>query len=103
MDVTVADAPGAGQFEGRLADGTLVGLAAYELAEGAIVFTHTEVPQAYEGEGIAAQIVRRALDSARERGLRVVALCPYVRAYLRRHDEYADLVVRPRPTSKPEH
>jgi predicted GNAT family acetyltransferase len=93
MDVTVVDAPDRKQFEGRLPDGTVAGLAAYELREGAILFTHTEVADEFEGQGIAGQIVRFALDAARERGLRVVALCPYVRAYLRKHrDEYADLV-----------
>jgi predicted GNAT family acetyltransferase len=93
MDVTVADAPERERFEAWLKDGTLVGTAYYTMREDAIVFTHTEVPEEYEGQGIAAQLVRSALDSARARNLRVVALCPYVRAFLRRHeDEYMDLV-----------
>ncbi len=93
MDVTVADAPERGRFEAWAQDGTLVGTAAYTMREDAIVFTHTEVPQEYEGQGIAGRLVRFALDDARSRELRVVALCPYVRAFLRRHeDEYADLV-----------
>ena len=51
------------------------------------------MPEEYEGQGIATQLVRSALDSVRARHLRVVALCPYVRAFLRRHeDEYMDLV-----------
>lgn len=95
MDLTVVDAPEAGRFEGRLPDGTVAGLAAYELTSGAIVFTHTEVSPEYEGQGVASQVVAAALDSARRRGLRVVALCPYVRAYLRRHPEYGDLVGHP--------
>ena len=100
MDVTVVDVPEKKQFEGRLADGTLAGLAGYDLRDGAIVFTHTEVAAQFEGQGIAAQIVRAALATARERGLRVVALCPYVRAFLRKNaDEYADLVGHaPEPT-----
>jgi predicted GNAT family acetyltransferase len=97
-ELTVADAPASSQFEARLPDGTLVGLAQYALREDAILFTHTEVPEQYEGQGIAARMVRFALDDVRARGLRVVALCPYVRAYIRRHpDEYGDLVgQRPR-------
>lgn len=93
MDVTVADAPERERFEAWLKDGTLVGAAYYTRREDAVVFTHTEVPKEYEGQGIAAQLVRAALDSVRARNLRVIALCPYVRAFLRKHeDEYMDLV-----------
>ncbi len=100
MDVSVVDVPEKKQFEGRTADGTVAGLAAYDLIEGAIVFTHTEVSAQFEGQGVAGKIVRAALDAARQRGLRVVALCPYVRAFLRKnHEEYADLVGQPPPTS----
>lgn len=55
--------------------------------------TVVDTPQAGRFEGRLGD----GTDSARERVLRLVALCPYVRAYLRRHDEYADLVDRPRP------
>ena len=50
MDVTVADAPERSRFEAWLADGTLVGMAVYTAREDAIVFTHTEVPEQYEGQ-----------------------------------------------------
>ncbi|OJV81455.1 MAG: hypothetical protein BGO37_05780 [Cellulomonas sp. 73-92] len=93
MDVTVADAPERERFEAWLPGGTLVGAAYYTMREDAVVFTHTEVPEEYEGQGIATQLVRSALDSVRARNLRVIALCPYVRAFLRKHeDEYRDLV-----------
>ena len=93
MDVTVADAPERDRFEAWLTDGTLAGFAAYTMRQEAIVFTHTEVPEEYEGQGVAAQMIRFALGNARARNLRVIALCPYVRAYLRKHeDEYMDLV-----------
>ncbi len=93
MDVTVADAPEQERFEARLPDGTLVGEAYYTARDDVLVFTHTEVPPEHEGQGIAAHLVRFALESARARGLRVIALCPYVRAFLRRHeDEFMDLV-----------
>lgn len=91
--MTVVDVPDKGQFEGRLPDGTVAGLAAYDVRDGAMLFLHTEVAPEYEGQGVAGRVVGFALEAARERGLRVVAVCPYVRAYLRRHrDEYADLV-----------
>lgn len=48
---------------------------------------HTEVPVELEGRGIAATIVRVALDYARDHGLKVEPACSYVRAYMRRHPE----------------
>ena len=68
--------------------------AAYQLEEGKIVFTHTVVPKAIEGRGVASKLIKAALDSARDRGLRVVPLCPFVKAYIERHPEYQALVAR---------
>ena len=55
---------------------------------------HTEVLPSFEGKGLGARLVAGALDDIRARGLRVVPFCPFVRAYIRRHPDYADLVVR---------
>ena len=56
------------------------------------MFTHTEVFDAYEGKGVGSALARGALDDVRARGGRLVALCPFIAAYLERHPEYADLV-----------
>src|SRR3954447_18150152 len=64
----------------------------YRLHGDTITFTHTEVPPEFEGRGIAARMAHFALEDARARGLRVVPLCPYVAAYIRRHPEYQPLV-----------
>jgi predicted GNAT family acetyltransferase len=57
-----------------------------------LLLTHTEVPPALEGRGIAAALVKAALDWARAEGLRVRPLCSYVVAYMRRHPETQDLL-----------
>lgn len=67
-------------------------IAAYQLEGDTIVFTHTLVPKQLEGRGVASKLIRAALDSARDRGLKVVPQCPFVRAYIERHAEYRDLV-----------
>jgi predicted GNAT family acetyltransferase len=60
-----------------------------------VVFTHTETDPAFEGQGVASTLVRWALDDVRERGLSVVPVCPFVKAYIGKHeDEYGDLVFR---------
>jgi uncharacterized protein len=87
----VVDRPDAHQFE-ILADGKVAGIAAYQLYPGEILFTHTEIDEAYEGKGLGSVLVRHALDSARERGLAVLPLCPFVRGWISRHDDYLDLV-----------
>ncbi len=90
-DVQVTDNPGESRFEARV-DGDLAGFAAYDKADDRIAFTHTEVDDAFEGQGVGSALVRGALDDVRERGMRIRVRCPFVQAYLERHDEYADLV-----------
>ena len=63
-------------------------IAVYRPQGNARVFTHTEVPPQDEGQGIAARLVRSALDDTKARGLRIVPACSYVVAFVRRHPEY---------------
>jgi uncharacterized protein len=63
----------------------------YKRADGLLTILHTEVPRELEGRGIGSTLVRGILDIARTQGLTVQAVCPFVKAYLDRHPEYADL------------
>lgn len=67
-------------------------VAAYQLEGDTIVFTHTLVPKKLEGHGVGSRLIRGALDAARDRGLKVVPQCPFVKAYIDRHEEYRDLL-----------
>ena len=67
-------------------------LAAYQREGNRIVFTHTAVPPAIEGRGVASKLIRAALDSARDQGLKVVPQCAFVAAFIGKHPEYRDLV-----------
>jgi uncharacterized protein len=87
----VVDRQDAHRFE-ILADGELAGFADYQLSPGEILFVHTEIDEAYEGKGLGSVLVRHALDSARERGLAVLPLCPFVQSWIGRHEDYLDLV-----------
>ncbi len=61
------------------------------LEEGdTVVFTHTIVPEAHRGQGIADKLVRHALEDTRRRGRKIAASCPFVVRYLERHPEYKD-------------
>ena len=67
-------------------------VAAYQMEEGTIVFTHTIVPKALEGRGVGSKLIRAALDSARDRGLKVIPQCPFVAAFIEKHPEYRALL-----------
>jgi len=67
-------------------------IAAYQLEGDTIVFTHTLVPKKLEGHGVGSKLIRGALDAARDRRLKVVPQCPFVKAYIDRHAEYRDLL-----------
>jgi predicted GNAT family acetyltransferase len=92
-DVTVRDNPEALRFEAR-EDGELLGEIRYRTEPGIVVLVHTEVAPSAEGTGVGSGLVKGALDDIRGRGLRVVPVCPFVAAYIRRHPEYADLVAK---------
>jgi predicted GNAT family acetyltransferase len=64
----------------------------YELADGVITFVHTEVPPELGGKGVGSQLVKGALDQVRADGLKVVGQCPFVKAWIDKHPDYADLL-----------
>ena len=92
-DVQINDRPELEYYEITV-DGKRAGLAAYEIEGNVIAFTHTEVDDAYEGQGLGSRLARYALDDARSRGLKVRPLCPFIKTWIRRHEDYADLVVQ---------
>lgn len=86
--------PAENQYVFRV-DGEDVGLAAYRIVGGEIHITHTEITPRLRGTGLGAQMVRQVLERIRdETDYRVVAACGFVREFLRRHPEYAELQTR---------
>jgi uncharacterized protein len=91
--IEFVDAPERMRYEARV-DGALAGFAAYQLEADRIVFTHTEVDPRFEGRGVGAGLARFALDDVRASGTRrVVPRCPFIRSWIDRHPDYADLTV----------
>jgi uncharacterized protein len=64
----------------------------YQLKPGSIVFVHTGVPEKLRGQHIAGNLAAAGLEFARQNGLTVIPLCPFVAGYLKKHQEYLDLV-----------
>lgn len=87
--VTIEHVPGSA-FHAHVAGDR--GVLEYGLSAGRMEITHTFVPAALRGQGIAGQLVRAALDHARAEHLSVVPSCPYAAEWIQRHPAYADLV-----------
>lgn len=90
--IEVVDRPGAGRYEVHV-DGAVAGYADRTVRDGVMVLPHTVVDPRFRGRGLAARLVRRALDDARAQGLRVSPLCWYVAEYVQAHPEDQDLLV----------
>ena len=64
----------------------------YEVADGVITFVHTEVPPELGGKGVGSKLIKGALDQVRADGLKVIAQCPFVKAYIGKNPAYQDLL-----------
>lgn len=73
-------------------DGTLAGFAEYNLLDGAVLFTHTEILEAFEGQGLGSKLARYALDDVRSKGVWAIPVCKFIAGYIHKHPEYVDLV-----------
>jgi predicted GNAT family acetyltransferase len=87
----VADNSAAERYE-LTVDGQRIGFVTYRMGPGVIVLLHAEVDPAHEGQGWGSRLVAGALDDARERGMTVRPVCPFVVAYIERHPRYRDLL-----------
>ena len=93
MATEVTDVPDKRRYEVS-SDGQAAGYAEYILTDTLITFTHTEIDPAFEGKGMGSALIREALDDVRARELAVLPLCPFVKGWIERHGDYADLVYR---------
>ena len=91
-DLAIADNPAEHRYEAHTPDGTLAAWAEYNLVGPAVMFTHTEVVPAFEGQGVGSKLARAALDDARRQGKQVIPVCQFFAGWLRKHRDYLDLV-----------
>ena len=90
-DFPIRDNPDKHRFEADLGGG-VIAIAEYNLLSHIIMFTHTEVPEDFEGKGIGTKLIEFALAAARDRGLQVIPICPFFAAYMKEHVEVQDLL-----------
>jgi predicted GNAT family acetyltransferase len=90
-ELAIVDEPERSRYELRVG-ASLAGFTDYHLQPGLLTLLHTQLDRGFEGRGLGSRFAAGVLDDVRRRGLRVHPVCPFVRAFIRRHPEYADLV-----------
>lgn len=87
----VRDVPAESAYEVTV-DGRHAGWAYYQRADGRVAFTHTEVDDAFDGQGVGSALARGALDDARARDEQVVPQCSFIAGWIAHHEDYLALV-----------
>lgn len=89
-DIEVVNNEAEGRFEARL--GEDLAFTQYRILQNGVLFPHTEVPEAFEGQGVGSKLVEAAMRWVRERDAKVMPVCTFVAGWLRRHPDSHDLV-----------
>lgn len=92
-EVRHEEGPRGGRYFIELGPGAVAEMVYRRGDDGRMIVTHTGVPPAFEGQGIAARLVDAAIAAARTEGWKITPLCSYVAAQFRRHPEWHDLLV----------
>lgn len=91
MADTIRDNPALHRFELEV-DG-VIAFSEYKRKDGVVTFIHTEVPDSLGGKGVGSKLAKGALDAVRAAGEKVIARCPFIAAYIKKHTEYQDLLI----------
>lgn len=92
MQITITDLPEQNRYQATDETGQPVGVVEYIRTDGMITFTHTEVDPRAEGQGVGSRMARHVLDQARDAGVSVLPLCPFIKSWIARHKEYEDVL-----------
>lgn len=97
LPITIEDHGTKGRYVVRAADGTEAEMTFTKVGASRIIIDHTEVPDAFRGQGVGARMVARAVEDARSAGTTIIPLCPFAAAQFRRHPEWADVLNQKTP------
>lgn len=91
-DITVSNNAEDSRFE-AFGGGQLMGFIEYDIADGVMDMPHTKVFPEFEGQGVGSALARESLDMVREMGdLKVKPTCPFIDVWIKRHQDYQDLL-----------
>ena len=91
-DINIVNNEAGQRYEAWMGE-ALAGFSQYTLDDGIITFGLTQVADAFEGKGVGSTLIRSALDDVRAGASRKVRpQCPFVKAFIARHEDYQDLL-----------
>ncbi|TPI33527.1 N-acetyltransferase [Mesorhizobium sp. B3-2-1] len=91
-EIELEDRGSKGRYVLRGPGGTEAEMTFTKIGEHQLIIDHTEVPDAFRGQGAGLRLVTRAVEDARAAGKKIIPLCPFANAQFRRHPEWADVL-----------
>lgn len=91
MNSIVSDNPGQSRFEMKLSDDAIA-VAYYRMEGQTFVLTHTEVPGAFAGHGVASRLAKGVFAAIRARGSKAAVRCEFMGHFIATHPEYLDVI-----------
>lgn len=92
--IALEEGPNKGVYRLRGPDGSVAELSFSKAGTTMIIIDHTDVPDAFRGQGAGLLLVERAIADARVSGKKIIPLCPFAQAQFRKHPEWADVLKR---------
>jgi predicted GNAT family acetyltransferase len=91
-EIELEDKGSKGRYVLRAPTGEEAVMTFTRIGEHQLIIDHTEVPDAFRGQGAGLRLVTRAVEDARAAGKKIIPLCPFAAAQFRRHPEWADVL-----------
>lgn len=91
-EIRLEDYGSKGRYSIRSEAGAVAEMTFSKVGDTQIIIDHTEVPDAFRGQGVGLSLVTRAVEDARAAGKTIIPLCPFANAQFRRHPEWADVL-----------
>jgi uncharacterized protein len=92
MSITVQENPDAHRYEAVDEAGVVAGFVEYVDHRDSRLLFHTEVNDAFEGQGVGSSLARESIEQSLSAGRRVETSCPFLKKWVEKHEEYGDKV-----------
>ena len=90
--IELEDSGSKGRYFLRSPEGVVAEMTFSKVGDSMIIIDHTDVPDAFRGQGVGLRLVTRAVEDMRAAGKKIIPLCPFANAQFRRHSEWADVL-----------
>lgn len=91
MQIQLQESDSGGRYYCRAENGPEAELTFSKAGNTMIIIDHTEVPEAYKGEGVGLMLLTRAVEDTRALGKKIIPLCPFANAQFHKHPEWKDV------------